>query len=64
VRDWLHDRKKGKWVLVLDNVDDASFLLEPQNTNQGTEEGGNTSHKLFEHLPVCDHGSILVTNHG
>jgi hypothetical protein len=23
VRDWLHDGNKGKWVLILDNIDDA-----------------------------------------
>ena len=28
VHDWLRDERKGKWVLILDNVDNAGFLLE------------------------------------
>ena len=28
VHDWLHDERKGKWIVILDNVDDASFLIE------------------------------------
>ena len=27
VHDWLRDEKNGKWLLILDNIDDASFLL-------------------------------------
>ena len=61
VRDWLRGAKSGKWVLVLDNVDDASFLLAPGHGSQGRQESGNTSATLFEYLPVCDHGSILIT---
>jgi hypothetical protein len=34
VRDWLRDERKGKWVLILDNVDAAGFLLEVQSTAQ------------------------------
>ncbi|PPJ51655.1 hypothetical protein CBER1_08787 [Cercospora berteroae] len=29
LRNWLRDASKGRWLMVLDNVDDASFLLEP-----------------------------------
>lgn len=29
VHDWLRDERKGKWVLILDNVDNADFLLTP-----------------------------------
>lgn len=28
VHGWLRDEKKGKLALILDNVDDAGFLLE------------------------------------
>ena len=62
VRGWLRGAKSGRWILVLDNVDDAGFLLlEPGHSNQGTQERRNGSDTLFEHLPVCDHGSILIT---
>ncbi|KAK5109370.1 hypothetical protein LTR85_002864 [Meristemomyces frigidus] len=61
VRGWLRGVKSGKWILVLDNVDDASFLLGSGFDNQGTREGSKGSNTLFGYLPVCDHGSILIT---
>jgi hypothetical protein len=61
VRDWLRSAKSGRWILVLDNVDDASFLLEPGHGNQGTQGSRSTSDTLFRYRPVCDRGSILIT---
>jgi hypothetical protein len=52
VHDWLRD-SKGRWMLILDNVDDARFLLDPP---------ANTASKpLREYLPYCQSGSILIT---
>lgn len=56
VHDWLCDTKEP-WLLVLDNVDDASFLLDAQAIKSTT-----TAKPLREYLPHCDHGSILVTS--
>ena len=61
VRDWLRSVKSGRWILVLDNVDDARFLLEHRHNSQETAESINAGNTLFEYLPVCDHGSILIT---
>jgi hypothetical protein len=63
VHDWLHDGKKGKWVLILDNVDDARFLLDAQPDIQGQTGGSeNSSSKpLREYLPQSQNGSILIT---
>ncbi|KAF2008302.1 hypothetical protein BU24DRAFT_138403, partial [Aaosphaeria arxii CBS 175.79] len=55
VHDWLCDSKQP-WLLVLDNVDDASFLLEAQPASSKT-----AARPLREYLPYCEHGSILVT---
>lgn len=62
--DWLCDEKKGKWALILDNVDDAGFLVEAGRTGQdgqisGIESGNPRS--LVSYLPQCPHGSILIT---
>jgi hypothetical protein len=35
VHDWLHDEKKGKWVLILDNADDADLSLKPPARRRG-----------------------------
>ncbi|PQE14359.1 hypothetical protein CJF30_00006939 [Rutstroemia sp. NJR-2017a BBW] len=31
VHDWLRNERKGKWVLILDNVDDAGFLIQAES---------------------------------
>ncbi|KAG4440291.1 hypothetical protein IFR05_004252 [Cadophora sp. M221] len=59
VHDWLCDKKKGKWVLLLDNVDDAGFLVAPSEHMNSRESG--FSRPLVSYLPQCTHGSILIT---
>ncbi|KAK3620567.1 hypothetical protein LTR22_025543 [Elasticomyces elasticus] len=51
-RDWLRDERKGSWVIVLDNADDASFLVE---------RDGHTGRTLFGCLPAVEHGRVLIT---
>ncbi|GAB7334635.1 hypothetical protein MBLNU13_g06596t2 [Cladosporium sp. NU13] len=63
-KNWLCDATKGKWLVVLDNADDDSFLLETPTTLRSGE--GKTQHHGFrerrlDYLPVCDHGSMLIT---
>ncbi|KAF1828138.1 hypothetical protein BDW02DRAFT_603717, partial [Decorospora gaudefroyi] len=55
VHDWLCDCKQD-WLIVLDNVDDARFLLITQATDSKT-----VSRPLHEYIPHCERGSILVT---
>ncbi|KAF1985806.1 TPR-like protein [Aulographum hederae CBS 113979] len=62
--DWLRDEKRGKWILILDNVDDSSFLFEAYSSGQkgqanDLEEGD--SQPLVSYLPQCLNGAILVT---
>ncbi|KAJ8118515.1 hypothetical protein OPT61_g523 [Boeremia exigua] len=55
VHDWLRGCKRG-WLLVLDNVDDARFLVDcPTATSETTSE------PLREYIPHCRRGSVLVT---
>jgi hypothetical protein len=63
VHDWLCDKKKGKWALILDNVDDTGFLVAPSTDQDGhtnSRESGN-SRSLVLYLPQYSHGSILIT---
>ena len=57
VHDWLRDEKNGKWIVILDNVDDASFLLE----SQAGGSDGSFAKPLFGYLPLNKNGSILIT---
>ncbi|KAF2022608.1 hypothetical protein EK21DRAFT_119580 [Setomelanomma holmii] len=63
VHDWLCDCKQ-RWLLVLDNVDDARFLLSGQADGDGQSQTTNAQviqKPLCEYLPHCERGSILVT---
>ncbi|UPX11168.1 uncharacterized protein EKO05_0001790 [Ascochyta rabiei] len=55
VHDWLADCKE-RWLLVLDNVDDARFLLDAENASSKT-----ATRPLRDYLPHCEQGRILVT---
>ncbi|RYN45932.1 hypothetical protein AA0117_g13493, partial [Alternaria alternata] len=54
VHDWLRDAKNGRWLLVLDNADDAAVLSL-------TDSGALQQH-LSGYIPPSRHGSVLVTS--
>ncbi|KAF2725921.1 hypothetical protein K431DRAFT_214502 [Polychaeton citri CBS 116435] len=54
---WLRDSSKGRWLIVLDNVDDADFLLDPVVVAGGAQ----ARRRRIDCIPVCDHGSVLIT---
>ncbi|KAB2107286.1 hypothetical protein AG0111_0g3658 [Alternaria gaisen] len=54
VHDWLRDAKNGRWLLVLDNADDAAVLSL-------TDSGALQQH-LSRYIPSSRHGSVLVTS--
>jgi len=62
VYHWLRDKRNGRWILVLDNVDDPDFLLETPDVSEG--EGSNVSalRNRMAYLPSCAHGSTLITS--
>ena len=64
VYNWLRDAGKGKTLLILDNVDDARFLLEPRGDahDAPTSELVRDSRPLVSYLP--QNVSVLVTTRG
>ncbi|PVI02224.1 hypothetical protein DM02DRAFT_702368, partial [Periconia macrospinosa] len=50
IRSWLEDSDNGRWVLVVDSVNDFQTINMPQ------VEG-----KLTSYIPNCIHGSVLLT---
>ncbi|KAJ2981246.1 hypothetical protein NQ176_g2146 [Zarea fungicola] len=64
VHDWLRDERKGPWIIILDNVDDASFLTLPQRDTGAAATTITAAHpkQLISYIPKCQHGSILVTS--
>ena len=63
MHDWLIDDKRGEWVLILDNVDDASFLVETQRAGQtsGINSSSGDLEPLVSYIPQCSNGSVLIT---
>ncbi|KAI7340589.1 hypothetical protein KC354_g17189 [Hortaea werneckii] len=56
VYSWLRDKRNGKWIIVLDNVDNASFLFEKPNSSD------QRARIRISYLPPCAHGSSLITS--
>jgi tetratricopeptide (TPR) repeat protein len=63
VHDWLRDAKKGRWLLVLDNADDAAVLSPTDDSSKSSSSGGsNLQQHLSRYLPSSSYGSVLVTS--
>ena len=62
VHDWLRGCE-GKWLMILDNVDDAGFLVNGQAViqSQSNDSGRQTLRPLRDYLPQSQNGSILIT---
>ncbi|KAK1812540.1 hypothetical protein LTR12_013078 [Friedmanniomyces endolithicus] len=48
---------RGRWLLVLDNADDAGLLLEPPATTGEAQPAP----RRIDYIPTCDHGSVVIT---
>ncbi|GAB1315441.1 hypothetical protein MFIFM68171_05651 [Madurella fahalii] len=47
VKTWLQSKENGRWLMVIDNADNAQLFSQPRS--------------LGKWIPECAHGSILVT---
>jgi tetratricopeptide (TPR) repeat protein len=56
LRGWLQDSKNGKWLLILDNVDDARYLLKSSSSSKQQKE------RILDYFPASSHGSVLLTS--
>jgi tetratricopeptide (TPR) repeat protein len=71
VHDWLREEKNGRWLLVVDNADDAGALsaqVGDSQKSQADDGSGDSSnmralqHPLRKYLPPSRHGCVLVTS--
>ena len=65
VRDWLRGGQSGRWLLILDNVDNSDLLPEAGDAGQrgqGTGVDGERRQPMTAYLPQSQNGSILVTS--
>ena len=59
VQEWLESEVTMKWLLIVDNADDAAMFHSTRSTDSGRDP--NDSKHFVRFLPRCSHGSILVT---
>ncbi|OOQ91280.1 putative tpr domain protein [Penicillium brasilianum] len=64
VEKWLRDERKGKWVCVLDNVDDEFLISSPGvRKDDSTRAPTNAPIKpLLEYIPRSPNGSTIITS--
>jgi tetratricopeptide (TPR) repeat protein len=71
VHDWLREEENGRWLLVVDNADDAGVLSArasdspkspADNGGSADNSTGALAHHLSRYLPPSRHGSVLVTS--
>ncbi|KAL4796943.1 hypothetical protein BDV19DRAFT_360121 [Aspergillus venezuelensis] len=63
VYEWLSDENNGKWLMLVDNADDASnFFQRPRSFSANTvARDGTDSKPLARYLPRSPNGYVLVT---
>ncbi|CAI0644717.1 unnamed protein product [Colletotrichum noveboracense] len=57
VKGWLENKRRGKWLLVIDNADDTEVFF----SSNPTAETGRRTTILGHSIPECSHGSVLIT---
>ncbi|CAK4007226.1 kinesin light chain 1 [Lecanosticta acicola] len=54
VKNWLCDRNKGRWLLVIDSADDNELFV--------ADGGGEARLNLRQSIPESEHGAVLITS--
>ncbi|KAH8769342.1 hypothetical protein BGZ57DRAFT_929661 [Hyaloscypha finlandica] len=53
VQSWLKNRRNGRWVIILDGIDDLSLFSSKDRRDKS---------QFFGRLPPVKHGAILITS--
>ena len=61
VNKWLSDEANGQWLMIIDNVDDATIFSYPARENKDNTNPAKSADRLSDFLPKSQNGSILVT---
>lgn len=60
VSKWLKNRDNGPWLLILDNADDATILLD-LSKDDTKPRATTVACRLLDYLPRVQHGAVLIT---
>ena len=68
VHKWLRNENNGKWLLIVDNIDDSymetSMWSVKEALERAADEPSNTKQKrdaFYAYIPQSENGSVLVT---
>lgn len=59
VKAWLSSERSGKWLMIIDNADDADLFFCEDTTT--ADSGAVEEIPLSKYIPECSHRAILVT---
>ena len=59
VKLWLERKYVGRWLLVIDNADDAEIFFRPKENP--SDNLSSSTKPLASYIPKCSHVSVLVT---
>ncbi|KAJ4298214.1 hypothetical protein N0V90_006113 [Kalmusia sp. IMI 367209] len=62
VRSWLCDESNGRWLMVIDNADDASVFFPVTSQRRTVTNSDQQADVLSDFLPQSPNGSILITS--
>ena len=64
VAGWLRDEANGRWLMILDNADDAALWVDQSHSRPVTAAGdlAAMTGALSDFIPQAHHGSILITS--
>lgn len=64
VENYLREKNNGRWLMIVDNVDDESVILEKQDDDDEDDEDGDRPDNLqiLSCIPQVPHGAVLFTS--
>ncbi|KAL9086085.1 MAG: hypothetical protein Q9165_007297 [Trypethelium subeluteriae] len=64
VYSWLCDDTDGRWLMIVDNADDAEVFTSKSAGGRGSEDwfGSRAASTLLDSIPQSSNGSILITS--
>ncbi|KAJ5565503.1 hypothetical protein N7513_001745 [Penicillium frequentans] len=62
VEAWLRDESNGKWLVILDNLDDIEVLHHDCTVRGVSQHGAGPIKPLVHYVPQVSHGSIIITS--
>lgn len=62
IRNWLDDWRNGKWLLILDNLDQDLRHGPPTSQGESASREASPGEPLLAYLPPNPNGSIIITS--